>query len=569
MPLWSYAHPSAIELAEKVASLRPRRPQPGLLHQRRRRGRRVGVEAGQELLQAHRQADEAQGHQPHHRLPRHHRRAPCRSPACRCSSSSSSRWCPRRSGCPTPTSTAPRQITGGLRRRRPRGVRPLGRRPDRRRHRERGPRHRRRRLPRAGAERRRLLPAAARLLRAGARDLRRARRPARLRRGHLRLRPPGPHVRRRALRLPARHHHLRQGHHLGLRPARRDDRQRPADGAVPRGQGDVRPRLHLRRPPGLDRGRPEATCSSSRRRACSSTCATNAPAFRATLERLKDLPIVGDVRGDGYFYGIELVKDQATRETFTAEECERLLFGFVSKQLFAEGLYCRADDRGDPVIQLAPPLVCDPGRTSTRWSRSCAPCSTRPARCSELARVARRGTWPVMTATPDRAARRRRQGDHRAAAARRPAVLRLDRQGGRAVGGRRAPARAEAGRRRRHADRRGHRPHAARASPARPWSASTSTGALEPVADALAALDEVDYVVVTAGRYDLLAEIVCESDDHLLDLISTADPQHPGRRGDRDVHVPRAAQAVLLVGRALTPDATPGRPGRTLVSRST
>ena len=82
-------------------------------------------------------------------------------------------------------------------------------------------------------------------------------------------------------------------------------------------------------------------------------------AFRATLERLLDLPIVGDVRGDGYFYGIELVKDKATRETFTDEECERILFGFVSKQLFAEGLYCRADDRGDPVIQLSPPLICD------------------------------------------------------------------------------------------------------------------------------------------------------------------------------------------------------------------
>ncbi|MFB9313822.1 aspartate aminotransferase family protein [Nocardioides plantarum] len=86
---------------------------------------------------------------------------------------------------------------------------------------------------------------------------------------------------------------------------------------------------------------------------------THAPHFRSTLERLKDLPIVGDVRGDGFFYGIELVKDQTTRESFTAEECERLLFGFVSKQLYAEGLYCRADDRGDPVIQLAPPLVCD------------------------------------------------------------------------------------------------------------------------------------------------------------------------------------------------------------------
>ena len=85
---------------------------------------------------------------------------------------------------------------------------------------------------------------------------------------------------------------------------------------------------------------------------------SNEAAFRSTLERLLDLPIVGDVRGDGYFYGIELVKDKATKETFTAEECERLLFGFVSKQLYAEGLYCRADDRGDPVVQLSPPLIC-------------------------------------------------------------------------------------------------------------------------------------------------------------------------------------------------------------------
>jgi hypothetical protein len=84
----------------------------------------------------------------------------------------------------------------------------------------------------------------------------------------------------------------------------------------------------------------------------------NEKGFRTTLEKLLDLPIVGDVRGDGYFYGIELVKDKATKETFTAEECERLLFGFVSKQLYAEGLYCRADDRGDPVVQLSPPLIC-------------------------------------------------------------------------------------------------------------------------------------------------------------------------------------------------------------------
>ena len=83
----------------------------------------------------------------------------------------------------------------------------------------------------------------------------------------------------------------------------------------------------------------------------------NAPAFRATLEKLLDLPIVGDVRGEGYFYGIELVKDKATRETFNDEESERLLRGFLSKALFDAGLYCRADDRGDPVVQLAPPLI--------------------------------------------------------------------------------------------------------------------------------------------------------------------------------------------------------------------
>jgi adenosylmethionine-8-amino-7-oxononanoate aminotransferase len=84
----------------------------------------------------------------------------------------------------------------------------------------------------------------------------------------------------------------------------------------------------------------------------------NEGAFRATLEKLTDLPIVGEVRGDGYFYGIELVKDKATRETFDDDESERLLRGFLSHALFEAGLICRADDRGDPVIQLSPPLTC-------------------------------------------------------------------------------------------------------------------------------------------------------------------------------------------------------------------
>jgi adenosylmethionine-8-amino-7-oxononanoate aminotransferase len=79
--------------------------------------------------------------------------------------------------------------------------------------------------------------------------------------------------------------------------------------------------------------------------------------FRATLEGLRDLPIVGDVRGAGFFLAIELVKDRKTKETFDSEESERLLRGFLSGELYRRGLICRADDRGDPVVQLAPPLI--------------------------------------------------------------------------------------------------------------------------------------------------------------------------------------------------------------------
>jgi adenosylmethionine-8-amino-7-oxononanoate aminotransferase len=80
-------------------------------------------------------------------------------------------------------------------------------------------------------------------------------------------------------------------------------------------------------------------------------------AFRATLEPLLELPIVGDLRGTGFFYALELVKDKETKETFSPEECDELLRGFLSPRLYERGLICRADDRGDPVIQLSPPLV--------------------------------------------------------------------------------------------------------------------------------------------------------------------------------------------------------------------
>ena len=84
----------------------------------------------------------------------------------------------------------------------------------------------------------------------------------------------------------------------------------------------------------------------------------NEAEFRQTLEDLRDIPIVGDVRGAGYFHAIELVKDRDTLEGFDHDEQEWLLRGFLSGELYRRGLICRADDRGDPVIQLAPPLTC-------------------------------------------------------------------------------------------------------------------------------------------------------------------------------------------------------------------
>jgi adenosylmethionine-8-amino-7-oxononanoate aminotransferase len=83
-------------------------------------------------------------------------------------------------------------------------------------------------------------------------------------------------------------------------------------------------------------------------------------AFRAMLDSLSDLPIVGDVRGMGYFWAIELVKDRATKQTFDQRERDELLRGYLSAELFDRGLICRADDRGEPVLQLSPPLIAGP-----------------------------------------------------------------------------------------------------------------------------------------------------------------------------------------------------------------
>ncbi len=83
----------------------------------------------------------------------------------------------------------------------------------------------------------------------------------------------------------------------------------------------------------------------------------NEAGLRERIEGLRDIPIVGDVRGAGYFLALELVADPETEAHFSKEQGEAMLRGFLSPMLFDEGLICRADDRGDPVVQLSPPLV--------------------------------------------------------------------------------------------------------------------------------------------------------------------------------------------------------------------
>jgi adenosylmethionine-8-amino-7-oxononanoate aminotransferase len=84
---------------------------------------------------------------------------------------------------------------------------------------------------------------------------------------------------------------------------------------------------------------------------------TTAPGFRQRLDALRDIPIVGDVRGDGFFYAIELVTNQATKGMFDDSQADWLLKGQLSPRLFDAGLICRADDRAEPVITLSPPLI--------------------------------------------------------------------------------------------------------------------------------------------------------------------------------------------------------------------
>jgi adenosylmethionine-8-amino-7-oxononanoate aminotransferase len=82
--------------------------------------------------------------------------------------------------------------------------------------------------------------------------------------------------------------------------------------------------------------------------------------LRDRLEELRSLPIVGDVRGAGFFWAVEMVRD-ADGARFDDEERERLIRGFIPKRLLEAGIIARPDDRGDSVLQLAPPLIADAG----------------------------------------------------------------------------------------------------------------------------------------------------------------------------------------------------------------
>ena len=134
----------------------------------------------------------------------------------------------------------------------------------------------------------------------------------------------------------------------------------------------------------------------------------NEGAFRAMLDSLRDIQIVGDVRGAGYFHAIELVKDRDTKAGFTHEEAETLLRGYVSAEMFSRGLICRSDDRGDPVVQLSPPLIAGPEQFE-EIEASCARCSRRP---SDAGGTAAGPTWhaqrPRRPRRPRRAAPGRR-----------------------------------------------------------------------------------------------------------------------------------------------------------------
>lgn len=326
-PVWSYAHPKAVELAERLAQHAP-----GDLNKVFfTTGGGEAVETAWKLAKQYfKLTGKPTKYKVISRAVAYHGTPQgalsiTGLPALK---APSSRWSPARTRCRTPTSTVlrstattPRPSAAGP------PTRSSSRSSSRARTRSRPCSWSRCRTPHG------LLPAAARVLPAGPRDLRPVRRAARLGRGHLCLRPPRHDVRLRQVRLRAGHDHLRQGHDLGLLPIGAciiSDRL-----AEPFYKGD-NTFLHgytfgghpVSAAVGL------ANLDIFEKEGLNQHVLDNEGAFLSTLQKLHDLPIVGDVRGNGFFYGIELVKDKTTKETFTDEETERVLYGFLSKALY-------------------------------------------------------------------------------------------------------------------------------------------------------------------------------------------------------------------------------------------
>ena len=236
-----------------------------------------------------------------------------------------------------------------LLRHRRQSLRAVGRRPHRRGDRIRRTRHRRRGVPRTGAERGRLHPAAAGLLRTGAGDLRSLRRAVGVRRGDLRLRPDRVDVRLLRLRLPARHHHLRQGFDVGILADRRDDRQRPAVRAVQRRHDDVPARLHLRRPSGVGRRRAGQPRHLRARGSQRQRQAPGPGIARHPGEALRPADRRRRPRRGLLLSASNWSRTRRPEKPSPDEESAKLL-PHIASSLFEAGLYCRTDDRGDPAI---------------------------------------------------------------------------------------------------------------------------------------------------------------------------------------------------------------------------
>ena len=183
--------------------------------------------------------------------------------------------------------------------------------------------------------------------------------PAPLRRGHLRLRAPRHLVRRSAPRLLAGHDHLRQGPDRRARGDGRSADLRQGRRAVfLDGKADY---LHGITFGGHPVGSAIALGAIEiyEREGILQNVLDNEPKAREMLEGLKDIPIVGDVRGMGHFFAIEVVKDQATKEPLSTPRPTGSSSDVLSDRLFERGLLCRLDDRAEPIVQIAPPLVGD------------------------------------------------------------------------------------------------------------------------------------------------------------------------------------------------------------------